>query len=294
MNEIRLRATEYPLVRNIGFTLTQQGWTHPDRLLDYHVFIYVIHGQMQVVEEGTEYLLQEGDALFLKRGIHHWGGAGTLPGTSTFWIHFCGSKPGSEVGREAGNGDLENWHMSPSYNVFLPEHYDFTLKLPKRAQVRNIPYMYRKIKELYDAYASSRTYNHLHISMGAMDIFLDLLRASRDTPAGNKADLLIRRLIGHLEEHCAEELETDRIASRFQLNYRYISTLFKARVGTSIFKYHERLRIHHAAELLKNTVLNISEVSDRVGFQSPFYFSKVFKKVMGEAPSEYIRNIYRN
>lgn len=294
MNEIRLRGTGYPLVRNIGFTLTQKGWTHPDRLLDYHVFIYVIHGQMQVVEDGTEYILREGDALFLKRGIHHWGGAGTLPGTSTFWIHFYDSPPSSENETEAGKGDLENWHMSPSYTVFMPEHYDFTLELPKRTQVRNVPYMYRKIKELYDAYTSSRYYNHLHISMGAMDIFLDMLRASRDTPTGSKSDLLIRRLIKHLEEHCTEELETDRIASQFQLNYRYISTMFKARVGTSIFKYHERLRIHHAAELLKNTLLNISEVSDRVGFKSPYYFSRVFKKLMGEAPSEYIRNIYRN
>jgi AraC family transcriptional regulator, arabinose operon regulatory protein len=294
MNEIRIRGTGYPLVRNIGFTHTQEGWTHPDRLLDYHVFIYVIHGQMQVVEDGTEYILREGDALFLKRGIHHWGGAGTLPGTSTFWIHFYDSHPTSEDLMEAGTGDLENWLMSPSYTVFMPEHYDFTLELPKRTQVRNLPYMYRKIKELYDAYSSSRYYNHLHISMGTMDIFLDMLRASRETPTGSKSDLLIRRLIRHLEEHCTEELETDRIAGQFQLNYRYISTMFKARVGTSIFKYHERLRIHHAAELLKNTLLNISEVSDRVGFKSPYYFSRVFKKVMGEAPSEYIRNIYRN
>ncbi|WP_367398337.1 helix-turn-helix domain-containing protein [Paenibacillus lautus] len=97
----------------------------------------------------------------------------------------------------------------------------------------------------------------------------------------------------YLEEHCEEELDTEGIKSTFQRNYNYLSTLFKAKLGTSIFCFHERQRIMRAAELLKNTSMNITEVSYALQFKSPYYFSRVFKKVMGESPSDYIKNIYR-
>jgi AraC-like DNA-binding protein len=275
--------------------MTRSGWIHPDRLTDYHVFIYVLQGQMQVIEDGQEYILQEGDVFFLKRGIRHWGGAGTLPGTLTFWIHFYDPIPAAEDVQETKKGGLGDGIPFSSYPVFLPRHYDLTLELPKRSQVRNPSYMHRKIKELYESYSSSRSDHHIRVSMGAMELFLDILRSARETrAAGSKSDVLVQKLIQYLEKNCAEELVTERIAERFRLNYRYISTLFRSRVGTSLFKYHERLRIYHAAELLKNTSLNVSEVSDRVGYQSPFYFSRVFKKLMGESPSEYIRNLYGN
>ncbi|MCC2686728.1 MAG: transcriptional regulator, AraC family [Paenibacillaceae bacterium] len=294
MNEVRIRGNGYPLVRNIGYTLARKGWIHPDRLTDYHVFIYVLQGRMQVIEDGQEYILQEGDVFFLKRGIRHWGGAGTLPGTLTFWIHFYDTIPAQDDG-ETKKGDLGDWVPSPSYQVFLPGHYDLTLELPKLAQIHNIPFMNRKIKELYEMYTSSRYYHHFQVSLGAMDIFLDVLRASMNTrSAGGKTDALVQKLIRYLEKHCAEELATEQIAERFRMNYHYISTIFRNRVGTSIFKYHEKLRIYHAAELLKNTSLNVSEVSDKIGFKCPYYFSRVFKKLMGESPSVYIRNVYRN
>jgi AraC-like DNA-binding protein len=295
MNEVKIRGNGYPLVRNIGYTMTRSGWIHPDRLTDYHVFIYVLQGRMQVIEDGQEYFLQEGDVFFLKRGIRHWGGAGTLPGTLTFWIHFYDTNPDSEDGQETKKWDLGDRIASSAYQVFMPGHYDLTLELPKRTHVHNNSYMIRKIKELYEVYTSSRFDHHIRVSMGAMDMFLDILRSTRDTrTAGGKSDVLVQKLIRYLEKHCTEELATERIAERFRLNYRYISTMFRNRVGTSLFKYHERLRIYHAAELLKNTSLNVSEVSDRVGYQSPFYFSRVFKKLMGESPSDYIRNLYRN
>ncbi|WP_341282799.1 AraC family transcriptional regulator [Paenibacillus sp. FSL H8-0537] len=44
---------------------------------------------------------------------------------------------------------------------------------------------------------------------------------------------------------------------------------------------------------MRNSTLNISEISAQLGYQNPFYFSKVFKKVFGESPSSYMRHLYK-
>ncbi|MEK3722708.1 AraC family transcriptional regulator [Paenibacillus sp. FSL H8-0034] len=292
MNEIYMHAARLPLIRDVGSTLTGNGWIHPDRVADYHVLIFVIEGEMQVFEAGKEYRIREGEVLFLKSGIHHWGENGTRPGTTTLWIHFYDNlgDPGQAEETEPMNHQPM---LMPASTLYSPEQYDFSFALPKMIKVKNAPYMNRKLKELYDLYNAPRHFHHLYLSMGSLDIFLDLVRQSQENQMLSKSDTVVRRLVKYLDEHSHMELDTDRIHNDFQLNYQYLSTLFKTKMGTSMFKYHERLRIHHAAELLKNTSMNISEVSDKMGYASPYYFSRVFKKVMGESPSEYIKNIYR-
>ncbi|WP_379173854.1 helix-turn-helix transcriptional regulator [Paenibacillus sp. GCM10012304] len=127
-----------------------------------------------------------------------------------------------------------------------------------------------------------------------MDIFLDIYRLLLERPKlSSKSDAVVQKLADYLEEHWENKLDPEQIVSEFKLNYRYMSTLFTTKMGISLFNYHERLRIHKSAELLRTTTFNVSEVSDRLHFTNPYYFSRVFRKVMGESPTEYIRNIYR-
>ncbi|MFD2611468.1 helix-turn-helix domain-containing protein [Paenibacillus gansuensis] len=293
MNEVSLLGSRYPLIRDMGTTLTRTGWIHPDRVTDYHVFIYCIEGQMQVIEDGTEFFLRDGDILFLKKGIHHWGEEGTLPGTSTIWIHFYDSVPALPDTQDTEHPAFQHLHMVPTFNMFTPGTYEFSLPLPKYFNIQKYPYIAKRIREVYELYTSARPFRHLYLSMETMSVFLELYNASQQKESFGKADVLVQKLISYLEDHSGQMLDTEQIREDFQLNYNYLSTLFKAKLGTSIFKFHERQRVQKAAELLKTTSMNITEISYHLEFKSPYYFSRVFKKVMGESPSDYIKNIYR-
>ena len=50
-------------------------------------------------------------------------------------------------------------------------------------------------------------------------------------------------------------------------------------------------RITAAKELMASTDLKVYEISDKVGFDSAFYFSKVFKKLEGVSPREYVQRM---
>ncbi|MEK5645722.1 hypothetical protein BK138_32450 [Paenibacillus rhizosphaerae] len=65
MNHVTLSGGHYPLVHDMGFTKVGENWYHPDRVLDYNVFIYSYEGYVQVLEHDVEYLIKPGDFLFL-------------------------------------------------------------------------------------------------------------------------------------------------------------------------------------------------------------------------------------
>ncbi len=68
--------------------------------------------------------------------------------------------------------------------------------------------------------------------------------------------------------------------------YQFIRK-FQKSMQTSPARYIEKLRIDKSKELLSDTDLTVSEISNVVGFNDPFYFSKVFKKNTGHSPVDF-------
>ena len=62
--------------------------------------------------------------------------------------------------------------------------------------------------------------------------------------------------------------------------------MFKA-TGINFTDYLSRVRIEKAKNLLLNPNTRVSEVAYAVGFQSLTHFNRVFKKILGQSPTEY-------
>jgi two-component system response regulator YesN len=67
----------------------------------------------------------------------------------------------------------------------------------------------------------------------------------------------------------------------------HFSTVFGEQMGKTFKEYLTDLRIKRAKELLRTTGLRSSEISDRVGYNDPHYFSLVFRKCTGLSPKEF-------
>jgi len=63
--------------------------------------------------------------------------------------------------------------------------------------------------------------------------------------------------------------------------------MFKKATGLHFTEYVSRVRIEKARNLLLNPNLRISEIAYDVGFQSLTHFNRVFKRVIGQSPTEY-------
>ncbi len=88
--------------------------------------------------------------------------------------------------------------------------------------------------------------------------------------------------------YSTESLCLKDIASSVYVNPTYLSSIFKKETGKTIHEYITDVRMNKAKELLDEGMCSLANVSERVGYTDPNYFSKCFKKYFGVSPSNYI------
>lgn len=90
-----------------------------------------------------------------------------------------------------------------------------------------------------------------------------------------------------INKHYKEELSLEKVAEYLQLSPSYLSNVFKKETGQNFIDYVTEVRIGRAKFLLKTTDLKMAEIAREVGYADEYYFSKVFKKNVGESPLKY-------
>lgn len=91
----------------------------------------------------------------------------------------------------------------------------------------------------------------------------------------------------YLETYYHESIQLEDLASMTHLSRFYISHCFKKEIGMSPMEYLIDIRIKESKILLRTTNYSISQVADIVGFTTPTYFSKQFRKSTGISPTDY-------
>ena len=110
----------------------------------------------------------------------------------------------------------------------------------------------------------------------------------RETPEEETSDQDEFSMITEfLNEHIEEQITLDMITKKFAINRNKLNALFTKHSSMTCMNYLQKLRIDLAKILLSKTEIPISEVSSRVGFPDPNYFTKHFKKTTGVTPSKY-------
>ncbi len=91
----------------------------------------------------------------------------------------------------------------------------------------------------------------------------------------------------YLEQHYNESISRKDIESLVHLNEDYLNRIYKKETGYSLLEYIQYFRITMARRMLIDSNISIGEIAARIGYDSPAYFSKVFKKSTGLTPLEY-------
>ena len=110
-----------------------------------------------------------------------------------------------------------------------------------------------------------------------------ILERRRDT----RVDKIAEMVREYVMEHYKERITLGQAAEALNISQGYLSTAFKKQSGESFTSYVSAIKIEKAKELIAGHQYMMYEISDLLGFDTPFYFSKVFKKVTGMSPKEY-------
>jgi AraC-like DNA-binding protein len=223
------------------------------------------------LDRGRRIPVRMGEVVFVPQGIAHSYGADEERPWSIMWAHFRG---------------LQLQHFSRLLGLTKS---DPVLRLPPGAVER------LQLADLYLTMEAGCTFGSLLSSSARLrTILIDLarLRVPGNQRIGSTYESL-RRNIEWMRTNRHRKLSLAELAAQAALSVPHYSACFKRHTGSSPVNYFQRLKIQHSAQLLALTDLHVDEIAASVGLEDPFYFSRLFKKVMGQSPRHFRAN-YRN
>ncbi|MDR9857170.1 response regulator [Paenibacillus sp. VCA1] len=103
----------------------------------------------------------------------------------------------------------------------------------------------------------------------------------------SQSNRIVEQAKAYIEENYSQKgLTIQEVARRNHVSPNYLSYLFKKITGFNLWEYVVKLRMEESRNLLLHTDLRRYEIADRVGYESPEHFSKIFKKYYGVSPSD--------
>ena len=100
-------------------------------------------------------------------------------------------------------------------------------------------------------------------------------------------DRILNELTSYLKMNFGYKITLDDLANRVHLSREYISRYFRQHTGKTISQYLLEVRIEKAADMLRTTLVPISDIAMYCGYSSISNFQKAFRRVTGQSPSEY-------
>ena len=88
-------------------------------------------------------------------------------------------------------------------------------------------------------------------------------------------------------EKLENKLTLKELASHFGYSESYMYRLFFKETGYAPMNYFLHMKIDRACQLLLHTNMKINQVALKLGFDDPYYFSRIFKKIVGTSPKDY-------
>jgi AraC-like DNA-binding protein len=180
---------------------------------------------------------------------------------------------------------------------FLATGQVFTQK-PTETQYRKAARLMKRMgikvnrHEAHKAYMATRVMprNQLVSAARLLEIFADHLAMKSNQLVVRQANadpIAVVRAKAYIHEHLQDDITLTDVAKAACTSTFYICKLFKRHTGVNFTEYVSRIRIEKAREMLLNPNLRISEIAYDVGFQSLTHFNRVFRKLVGEAPTTY-------
>lgn len=151
----------------------------------------------------------------------------------------------------------------------------------KRGTDKDFPYPSEIVERLWECFTLQENVEWLEQLGDWIGKMLDTFRQT------SKTEKIVDAVKNYVQENYKEKLTLTAISSAIGISQGYLSSVFKKQTGDNLTDYINKVKIEKAGELVDLHQYMMYEISDMLGFENPYYFSKVFKKITGLTPREY-------
>lgn len=232
---------------------------------DQHILIYCVEGRGSVQVLKHKYDLQPGLFAIIPAGSAHNYAASEEESWTIYWIHFTG-------------------HQSQKMAEMMQQKIN--------GYCGRVEFKQRRIDLFDDMYAClERGYGHDNLSYANMCLYHfvssflydDQFNVSQKVQGDDPVEMSI----SYMQQHLSQLLSLEEIARSVNFSTSHYSALFRKKTGYSPIEYFNHLKVQRACQYLHFTDLRVKEIADKLGFDDPYYFSRLFSKLMGMSPNQY-------
>lgn len=233
---------------------------------DQYILIYCTEGKGIIEVEDQIYRLEKSDAFCIPRNVRHKYYADEKEPWSILWVHFKGDNTNYFPLEERKIVHINSRHSDNRMMVL------FNL-------------LFRVLERNYTIG------NFIYISQ-VLSLILSEIYFREKVDESSVQDRHVTMVIRYMYQHLRENLTLEEISEEVQLSKSYLNAVFKAQTGKSPVEFFIHLKMQEACKLLKSTDYYIYEVSSELGYTDQYYFSRIFKKVVGVSPKDYKNGDY--
>ena len=280
-DQLRVLAEQTPSwgvdILTIGHNLHQPRREYPDpnhpnryyfdwsegRTLDEFQLVYIANGQGVFESDAAPpTLVESGTAFLLYPGSWHRFRPDIDTGWEEFWVGFRGHYAGYLMRQEC---------FSPQRTL---------MRIGFRAELLNV--FTRLIDTLkYEGMA----YQQLATCQVIQLLGLVYTSALTGDASRNRREQLVHEIRYQIQGNWQQDINFETLAAEKNVSYVWLRKAFKEVMGVAPGQYHLNLKLDKATQLLRETSLSVSEVAYQTGFESLFYFSRIFRKKMAVSPT---------
>jgi len=220
--------------------------------------------------DGRRFAVGAGEALFIPANKPHAYGADDHDPWSIHWAHFAGT-------------------AAASYASLLPAH-QYLLSIPS-TDAQKIPRMFRESYRLASTGLNERT---LLLASHILRYVLGILFFKTGRSLGGRSHAMAHDLgksIEFMRANLSRSLTLQELSWQAGLSPTRYSLVFREQAGSPPVDHHIHLRMQATCHYLDSTALSIKEVAAKLGYDDPYYFSRMFQKILGCPPLAYRRSV---
>lgn len=233
------------------------------------VMIYCLSGRGSIEIDNTIHKMHKGQLAIIPPQIPHIYQADQRDPWSICWIHFTGTHT------QALSESLKLTTQNPC--LYVPDT--------------------RIIRDAFENVYACLNYHYSNAGLQAMSsellrlFSLAKLHQGFSSEQRQSAENRVMSTLAFMEQHLDIPLTLNEMAAHSGQSLPYFTKLFRQRTNQSPMAYFIQLKIRKACELLDETDSSIREIANQLGYDDPYYFSRIFKKTQGCSPAAYRQSI---
>lgn len=221
----------------------------PPQISPYCELTLVLRGHLEYMVDGAQVALDEGDAVFIKKG---------------------------QTRARKKHDTLCDY---VSFNFEMQDAIDLPTLIKSSVHSEEL-LLVAALDKMNSRYFPDNEEKIGHLVGCILALMEDRIKMQNYSP-------LTRSIMSHVNENYASRITLSDVAAMTYFSPIYCDTVFRREVGRSIIDYLIDKRIEEAKKLLIGNLHKLSEISALVGFNDYNYFARVFKKRTGYTPLSY-------